>query len=390
MTPRSSPSTRRTVLVLSIRSTRILLVFRFSPVAVVLVRVMLVCVTLIACGPTRGDLESDNPVRPNTPPPFGMEEFFKDVPHQPVPTRVRLGRWLFFDKRLSADGSVSCATCHRPEFAFSEQTPVSTGVGGRHGTRKAPSIVNLAARTILPDVPEDRDQTFFWDGRVSSLEHQVLVPIADRNEMGLDHQSLVDRLSAMQGYRPYFREAFGSDDVTRERVASALSEYVRTRMSGNAPYDRWSYAGEGGAMSAEAKRGSEIFFFSGRCAVCHAGFNFSDGRFHNLGVGWNEASRSFKDEGRFAVSHNPRDRGAFKTPGLREVSKHAPYMHDGSLATLRDVVEFYNRGGAANPNLSGRIRPIGLAPADVDALVAFLKTLDGEGYQDHPPRFFPR
>jgi cytochrome c peroxidase len=358
---------------------------RLAPIAAVLMGV-----TLIGCGPTRAGLESDNPVRPVASPPFGMEEFFKDVPRQPVPTRVRLGRWLFFDTRLSADGTLSCASCHRPEFAFSEPTPVSTGITGRPGSRKAPSIINLAARTILPDVPEDRNQTFFWDGRVSSLEHQVLVPIADRNEMGLDHQSMIERLSAMQGYRPYFAEAFGSAEITQERVATALSEYVRTRMSGNAPYDRWSYAGESGAMSAEAKRGSEIFSFSGGCATCHAGFNFSDGRFHNLGVGWDPATRSFRDEGRFAVSHNERDRGAFKTPGLREVSRHAPYMHDGSLATLRDVVEFYNRGGAPNPNLSGRIRPLRLTPPDIDALVAFLHALDGEGYQDRAPKLFPR
>jgi len=352
-------------------------------------------VALAACGPSQAQLEGDNPVRPNAAPPFGMEEFFKDVPQQPVPTRVRLGRWLFFDTRLSSDRTLACASCHRPEYAFSELTPVSTGIGGRKGTRKAPSLVNLAARTVLPDIPEDRNQTFFWDGRVASLEHQVLVPIADRNEMGLDHQSMVDRLSAMEGYRPYFREAFGTDVITQENVAIALSDYVRTRMSGNAPYDRWSYAGEANAISEQAKRGSELFFFTARCATCHAGFNFSDGRFHNLGVGWDAATRKFRDEGRFAVSHVQRDLGAFKTPGLREVSKHPPYMHDGSLATLRDVVEFYS--DATVPNLNrpdGRsIRLIGperLSEADIDALVAFLKTLDGEGYQDQAPKYFPR
>ena len=140
----------------------------------------------------------------------------------------------------------------------------------------------------------------------------------------------------------------------------------------------------------EAKRGSEIFFFTGRCATCHAGFNFSDGRFYSLGIGWDTATQRFKDEGRFAISHDPRDRGAFKTPGLREVSKHAPYMHDGSLATLRGVVEFYNRGGAPDAPKSGRIRPIGLNPRDIDALVAFLQSLEGEGYQDQSPKHFPR
>lgn len=363
-----------------------MLVFRFWPAAFVSISL-----TLVACGPTRAQLESDNPVRPNAPPPFGMEEFFKDVPHQPVPTRVRLGRWLFFDKRLSADNTLSCASCHQPEFAFSQRTAVSTGINGVKGTRKAPSLVNLAARTVLPDKPEDTEQSFFWDGRASSLEHQVLVPIANRDEMGLDRQSMVDRLSALQGYRSYFREAFGADAITQERVASALSDYVRTRMSGNAPYDRWSYAGDGGAISDEAKRGSEIFFFTGRCATCHAGFNFSDGRFHNVGVGWDEATRTFKDEGRFAISHVERDRGAFKTPGLRDVSKHPPYMHDGSLATLREVVEFYNRAVVSTPNRSARvIGPNRLSDADLDALVAFLKTLDGEGYQDQAPRYFPR
>src|SRR6185503_5922939 len=163
-------------------------------------------VALAACGPSQAQLEGDNPIRPNAAPPFGMEEFFKDVPHQPVPTRVRLGRWLFFDTRLSADDTLSCASCHQPELAFSQDAAVSTGINGVKGTRKAPSLVNLAARTVLPDKPEDREQTFFWDGRVSSLEHQVLVPIANRDEMGLDRQSMIARVSEMQGYRPYFRE----------------------------------------------------------------------------------------------------------------------------------------------------------------------------------------
>jgi cytochrome c peroxidase len=352
--------------------------------------VIMMCAAAFGCGPTRAQLERDNPARPLAAPPFGMDEFFKEAPQQPVPSRVRLGRWLFFDARLSGDGTISCASCHRPEYAFSEPTAVSTGIGGRKGTRKAPSLVNLAARTVLPDIPDDRELSFFWDGRVSSLEHQVLVPIADRNEMGLDHQSMVDRISGLRGYRPYFNEAFGSDDITRERIAAALSDYVRTRMSGNAPYDRWAYGNDARAMSEEAKRGSELFFFTARCASCHAGFNFSDGRFYNLGVGWDPAAQAFSDQGRFAVSHEQHDRGRFKTPGLRDVSKHAPYMHDGSLATLRDVVEFYNRGGTPNPQLSARIRPLHLESRQIDELVAFLKSLDGEGYADRPPKYLPR
>ena len=166
---------------------------------------------------------------------------------------------------------------------------------------------------------------------------------------------------------------------------------MRTRRSGNAPYDQWAYGKNGRAMSERAQRGSDIFFFGGRCAVCHAGFNFSDGLFHNLGVGWNAATQTFADEGRAIVTGSAGDRGKFKTPGLRDVAKRAPYMHDGSLATLEDVVEFYNRGGGANPGRSARIaRPLNLSAEDAGALVEFLKALNGEGYLDAAPKHFPK
>ncbi|MFA5908610.1 MAG: cytochrome c peroxidase [Vicinamibacterales bacterium] len=341
-------------------------------------------------GPTPAQLNADNPIRPNAPAPFGMEEFFAEAPQQPVPARARLGRWLFFDKRLSNDETVSCASCHRPDYAFSEPVPVPTGIGGQRGRRKRPSIVNLAARTVLPPPPNDPGPAFFWDGRATNLEEQVLMPIADPQEMGLDHRAMVARLSAIPGYRRYFREVFGSEALTTNHVAEAIADYVRTRKSGNAPFDRWSYARDARAASEEAKLGYDIFSFKGGCGMCHVGFNFSDGRFHNLGIGWDAKSQTFLDEGRAAVSHEQKDRGAFKTPGLREVSRHPPYMHDGSLATLREVVEFYNRGGVRNPMLSGRIRPLGLTHQEVDALVAFLHTLDGDGYHDRPPVHFPR
>ena len=318
-----------------------------------------------------------------------MEEFFA-TGHQPEPARARLGRWLFYDTRLSSDRTLSCATCHRPEFAFSEPRAVAIGINGRQGRRKTPSIVNLAARTELPGTTRDPGPTFFWDGRATSLEQQVLAPIADPREMGNAHPAMITTLSAIDGYRMYFAEAFGSPEITTERVAAALADFVRTRRSGNAPYDRWSYGGEAKALSREAQRGLDIFSFKGGCASCHAGFNFSDGNFWNLGIGWNEHTGTFADIGREAVTHESRDRGAFKTPGLREVDKHPPYMHDGSLATLRDVVEFYNRGGNQNPLLTRRLRPLGLSQADVDDVVAFLKSLNGEGYQDRPPKYFPQ
>lgn len=354
--------------------------------------ILLLTSVAISCSrsPTPAQLEADNPIAANTPAPFGMDAFFASSP-LPDPARTRLGRWLFYDTRLSADQSVSCASCHKPEFAFSETTATPTGIGGQRGTRKTPSLINLAARTVQPDGLPDPGPSFFWDGRAPTLEAQALVPIANPREMGLPHDQLVSRLSALTGYRRYFAEAFGSPDITPDRIATALSDYVRTRRSGNSPYDRWSSGGDPKALSPQAQRGSDVFFFKGRCASCHAGFNFSDGRFYNLGVGWNETTRAFADEGRFAVSHDPADLGRFKTPGLRDVAKHPPYMHDGSLATLKDVVEFYNRGGTANPTLSGRMRPAPtLSAEEMDALVEFLNALSGEGYSDHPPRWFPR
>ena len=244
---------------------------------------------------------------------------------------------------------------------------------------------------MLPDIPDDRAQLFFWDGRATSLENQVLAPIANAKEMGLGHQAMVERFSAIAGYRPYFREAFGADEITRERVAAALADYVRTRMSGNAPYDRWAYGRRCRRTLRASPARQRAVFLQRELRRCHAGFNFSDGRFHNLGVGWDAASQTFADEGRALVTSHERDRGEFKTPGLRDVSKRAPYMHDGSLATLRDVVEFYNRGGVANPRRSGRIRrPLKSDPIAGGRLVAFLQALDGEGYHDQPPRYFPR
>ncbi|MDP2319015.1 MAG: cytochrome c peroxidase [Acidobacteriota bacterium] len=349
---------------------------------------MLVLIAACGRGPTGAQLDADNPIRPNAPPPFGMEEFFAGAP-EPSPARVRLGRWLFYDQRLSADQTVSCATCHRPEHAFSEPVAVATGMGGQQGRRKTPSLVNLRARTFLM-AEGDPGPAFFWDGRATSLEQQVLMPIADPREMGFDHPAMIQRLSNIPGYRRYFVEAFGANTITADQVAAALADFVRTRMSGNAPYDRWAYGRDGSAMSPQAQLGSDIFSFKGRCGVCHAGFNYSDGMFHNLGIGWNAETQSFADEGRMAVSHSPTDRGRFKTPGLRDVAKHAPYMHDGSLATLRDVVEFYNRGGNRNPWQSRRIVPLGLTAEEVDELVAFLEALNGEGYEDRPPRYFPR
>ncbi len=325
--------------------------------------------------------EDANPVRPIPKPPLGLQGTFEELPTPPTPERVRLGRWLFYDARLSGDGTLSCASCHRPEHAFSELTPHSTGAHGKRGVRKAPSFVNMAW-TIYPN--------FFWDGRASTLEEQALGPIANPIEMGSSHGAMVATLRRIQGYAPYFKEAFGTPGLTKERVAHAIADYERTRMSGNSPVDRWRVGRDASAVSADVKAGYELFFGNAECNQCHLGDNFTDGRFHNLGIGWDANTQTFSDPGRFAITKKDADRGAFKTPGLREVSKHPPYMHDGSITTLADVVEHYVRGGIANPWLTPRVRKLDLTSSEVRALVAFMEALSGEGYADTAPEAFPQ
>jgi len=332
--------------------------------------------------------EIENPVRPLAAPPVGIAFYLTQSKDTILPERVRLGRWLFYDPRLSVDGSISCATCHRPAYGFSEPTRVSAGVGGRHGTRKTPNLLNQSvslARYV-------RGRAYFaWDGRTASLEEQIARALGHPLEMGNAPRSMVARLSAVRGYRPYFKQAFGTEEITDARVAQALADYVRTRVSGNSPYDRWN-AGDNNALSPSARLGQDLFFEKAQCSACHLGDGFTDGLFHTIGVGWDPRAKAYKDDGRFLITKNPGDRGAFKVPGLRDVSRRAPYMHDGSLATLRDVVAFYNKGGGADvPNLERRIsKPLGLTEAEVTALVDFLKSLDGEGFQDTPPKIFPR
>ena len=344
----------------------------------------LLLLVVSACRTPPPAWEAANPIKPLPAGPLGTEIDLASLQNPPTPERVRLGRWLFFDRRLSGDNTISCSSCHRPENAFSEPTPVSSGVRNQQGGRKAPSFVNQAV-TLFPH--------FFWDGRAGSLEDQALGPIANPIEMGNTHQTMIATLTKIPGYAPYFKEAFGTSEITKERVAKAIADYERTRMSGNSPWDRWRYNHEENAVSAQVKQGHELFQGKADCAQCHLSNNFTDGQFHNLGVGWIPEKKAFKDEGRWAISKEQGrqgDRGAFKTPTVREVTKHAPYMHDGSVATLRQVVEFYNKGGEKNPWLDPKVKPLKLTDAEIDALVAFMQALDGEGYQDTPPAVFPQ
>jgi len=347
---------------------------------------------MIAAGGVRADeagvprWEAANPLAPLPKPPLGIDTTFDKLKDPPTPETVRLGRWLFFDKRLSKDGTISCATCHQPQHAFSEPTPVSTGIHGQKGNRKAPPVINLAW-TIYPH--------FFWDGRATSLEEQALGPVANPIEMGNTHEAMISTLQSIHAYEKYFVEAFGSAEISKERIAKAIADYERTRMSGNSPYDQWQNQRyiDGYQPTEQHKviaKGFELFNGKAECNQCHLGQNFTDSLFHNLGIGWDAEKQEFGDIGRYEISQKEEDKGAFKTPGLREVTKHAPYMHDGSIKTLRETVEHYNKGGNPNPWLSKKIRPLNLTEEEIDALVAFMEALDGEGYMDTAPVAFPK
>jgi cytochrome c peroxidase len=277
--------------------------------------------------------------------------------------RVRLGRRLFFDPTLSADRTVACATCHDPGHGFASPAGVGVGVGGRRTARKAPSLFNRAY-----------GKAFFWDGRELSLEAQALRPIANADEMGDSVERALKRLQADLAYVHAFRAAF-PDGLTATNLARALASFERVLLTGNSRVDRFR-AGDLGALDERERHGLWLFESRGQCWRCHTGRNFSDEAYHNTGVRWGKQP---PDLGRYAVTHKDSDRGRFKTPTLRGLARTAPYMHDGSLKTLEEVVDFYNRGGGKNPNLDPAMAPLGLSKDEVKDLVAFLRALSDSG-----------
>jgi len=265
--------------------------------------------------------------------------------YMPVPERnplsaetIAMGRRLFFDRRLSRDESISCATCHDPEHAFADGRALAVGIDGRFGRRNAPSLVNRGYGRL-----------FFWDGRSRQLEEQVLKPIEDPNEMDLPSADAAARVG-----------------VSEDTLSRALASYVRTILSGDSRFDRY-VAGDQTALSMEQRAGLDLFRGRARCVTCHIGPNFTDEKLHNTGVAWQGDHLS--DEGA--------GRGEFKTPTLREVVATAPYMHDGSLATIDDVIDFYDGGGRQNPTLDSEIRPLHLKVEERRALASFLQSLSG-------------
>jgi len=274
------------------------------------------------------------------------------------PARRELGQRLFFEPQLSASGLVACATCHNPALDWSDGLPRAVGHEMKVLARRTPSIANLAYGELL-----------FWDGRAASLEEQALGPITSAAEMNLSAEQLVARLNAIPAYKPLFDAAYPGEGISPESIGKAIATFERSVVSAPAAFDRW-VDGDERAISKSAKRGFALFTGAAGCASCHSGWRFTDDSFHDIGSSGEDRGRGKIVEGIPVLEH------AFKTPGLRDVARRAPYMHDGSEATLADVIELYARGGRVKrPSLSHEIRPLKLAERDRRDLIAFLETL---------------
>jgi cytochrome c peroxidase len=291
------------------------------------------------------------------------------LPPVPIPpdnpstdAKVELGRQLYFEKRMSLDNTISCASCHDPKVGWADPRPVSEGVGGGKGTRNAPTVLNSAYNRVQ-----------FWDGRAPDLEHQALGPLQNPVEMKMTMPMVVDRLKSLKGYTSQFQAVFGTEP-NDDGVAKAIAAFERTVVSTDSPYDKY-LRGDKSAMTPAAVRGMNLFRGKAHCMSCHSGPNFTDDRFHNLGIGYKDDK--FADVGRFSETKRVEDTGAFKTPTLRSVAETAPYLHDGSEKTLEDVVDLYNRGGVRNPYLDRLMMPLHLTACEKSDLVEFLKALTG-------------
>lgn len=310
--------------------------------------------------------------------------------------KIELGRQLYFDKRLSADNTVSCASCHDPDEGFAKHTQFGVGINGQMGGRNSPVSYNRIVSGAQ-----------FWDGRAASLEAQAVGPIANPIEMGNTHDKAVETIAGIPGYEMQFRVIFGDEGVTIDNIGRAIATFERAIVTGPAPFDYYEgvrpflamkpddlealkeddpdayakyqvskAAADAHPMSASAVRGRDLFFSEKvGCTACHVGANLADEKYHNLGVGM---AAEMPDLGRFVVSNKEEDKGAFKTPTIRNVALSAPYMHDGSQKTLEDIVEHYAKGGTPNQWLSNKIKKIDLKPEDKADLVEFMKACTGE------------
>lgn len=302
--------------------------------------------------------------------PLGLPPVPIPADNPPTTDTVALGRLLYYDPVLSADRTISCASCHSPQAAFADARPVSIGVDGKKGTRHSPTVINSAYNSLQ-----------FWDGRAPSLEEQAKGPIANPVEMATTHAEVVKRLQADPKYLARFQQAWGTDQITIDLVVKSIASFERTVLSGNSPFDRFYYGHDKKALSASARRGLKLFMDpkKGNCEVCHTiGKDyalFTDNKFHNLGIGA-DTRGNMVDLGRYDQTKNEADWGAFKTPTLRNLAHREPFMHDGTFPTLKDTVGHYIGGGNLNPHLDKEIRPLDFLTFDErDDLIAFLDSL---------------
>jgi cytochrome c peroxidase len=316
-------------------------------------------IALAACGWTVAVADSPRVLSV----PRGLDLYVPAPTDNPItPEKLALGRRLFFERRLSGDGRTACATCHQPSRAFTDGLPVPIGVHGRAGRRNTPSLLNRAY-----------GQRFFWDGRAATIEEQVTSALEGPTDLDLPAASAAARIASEREYVAGFRAAFG-EPVSASGLVRALATFVRGQLSADSAFDRFA-AGNSRALTTVARRGRELFNGKANCWRCHAGPLLTDDSFHNTGVSWG------RDAGHVEFTGHPEHRGRFKTPSLRNVAITAPYMHDGSVATLEAVVEFYDRGGERNPNLDAQIQRLRLSAAERAAVVAFLTSLTGSAYR---------
>ena len=297
--------------------------------------------------------------------PLGLDTLTMFIPDDNPLTieKIKLGRKLFFDERLSVDGTVSCATCHNPLLGFADGRSVAVGIEGLEGSRSTPAIINRLF-----------SEGQFWDGRAQSLEEQVLGPIENPIEMNNPIKNVVKTLNADELIRNDFQKVFGTD-VTAEGLQKAIASFERILLSGESSFDKYM-AGDKKALSESARKGFLLFKSEKvNCITCHKGTNFTDELFHNSGVGIDFEK---PDLGRFVETKNDTDYGRFKTPTLRDIARTSPYMHNGSLRSLREVVDFYDQGGIKNVNLSIHIKPLNLTEEEKENLVEFMRSLIGE------------
>jgi len=305
------------------------------------------------------------------PTPLGLPPVPIPADNPPTAETVELGRQLYFEPDLSADGVVFCSNCHSPATGMADDKPLSQGFKKQLGTRNAPTVLNSAYYT-----------TEFWDGRAASLEDQATGPMQNPVEMATTIRDVERKLSADPMYVAEFQRAYGPGGITIQRVVNALASFERTMISGNSPFDRWYYGHDEYAVSDSVKRGFQVFRDPklGNCEVCHTVNEhyalFTDNKFHNIGISVSQGQ--IGDEGRYVVTHREGDLGAFKTPSLRNIALTGPYFHDGSRKTLKDAIDYYVGGGNSNPHLDKDMHPLHLTAQQQADLIGFLEALTGE------------